>query len=198
VIRRGVAAEFDVSETVNQAVGVNVYDYAAIPNTPSATEHVWPSDGAKNVPSAGGHGEVPDPLAGYTGNHANVGPILSYSTLDPVQVTLETASGATVPLLVPPPVFTKAIPHGLVQSVTSKGGFATEAVFAGRVLDPGAKYTLVLSPELPGLPEQRMTFTVAGSPRLPSTSGRRTVLTKIVGCRERLIPTRRAGGRRTA
>ena len=66
------------------------------------------------------------------------------------------------------------------------------------MLDPGAKYTLVLSPELPGLPEQRMTFTVAGSPRLPSASGRRTVLTKIAGCREHLIPTRGAGGRRTA
>lgn len=194
----GVAVEMDWSWNVDQAAGVNVYDYDAVPNTPSATEHVWPFDGAENVPSAGGHGEVPDPLAGYTGNHANVGPILFFSTLNSVQVTLKTASGATVPLLAPPPVFTKAVRHGLVQSVTTKGGFATEAVFAGQALDPGAKYTLVLSPELPGLPEHRFTFTVAGSTHRPSSTRRKTVPTKIAGCRERLIPTRRAGGGRTA
>lgn len=192
----GVAVEMDGSWNVDQSAGVNVFDYDAVPNTPSATEHVWPFDGADNVPSRGGRGEVPDPLAGYTGDHANVGPILFYSTLNPVQVTLKTKGGATVPLVVPPQVFTKAIPHGPVQSVTSKGGFVTEAVFAGRALVPGASYTLTLSPELPGLPERHFTFTVALSPN--NTLHSNIFRTYVGRCTEVVTSSLRDGGTRVA
>jgi hypothetical protein len=80
---KGSVAEFDGVQNLDQAAGIDVYSYDADPNTPISTEHVWPFNGARNVPSIFVDREVPDPLAGYTGNHSRVGPLLYFSTLLP-------------------------------------------------------------------------------------------------------------------
>src|SRR5262249_11479768 len=76
------------------------YDLAASPNTATSSIRVCSPNGAVDVPRGSGAGEVPDPLAGYRGNHTDIGPALFISAAEEVRVRLRGPSGP-IPLYYP-------------------------------------------------------------------------------------------------
>jgi hypothetical protein len=199
---KGTVGDVSAGTADDRAGQVNTFDYDAPPNTPSSTEHVWPFDGATNVPVAWTGGEDPDPLAGYSGSHRRVGPVLFVSTEAPVRVQLKSSTGAVVPLIVP-----GSAKGGAVGSFTTTGGFVMDAVFASTQLRILGQYVLELSPELAGLPAREIHFTASSSATPPGeaeitgvhlTLPASVVHTTIPKCPEILTSTLRNSGTRVS
>lgn len=113
-------------------------DLDAASNTPTGPLHVWPADGMGDVPTRWTGGELPDPLESYTGDHADIGPVLFVgASIAPAMVTLTGPTGP-VPLLRPNAA--AATPTGTVDY---PGVFW--AFFAAHALRAGSAYTLVVT-----------------------------------------------------
>jgi hypothetical protein len=132
----GAVADFPLAE--GDDVGT-VWDLAAEPNVADAAVRVWPADGIAGVPTGWIGLTSPDPLAGYEGDLAQVGPALAVSSpLVPLHVSLvRTADGAAVPLIADPeePVLVE-------QTVEPGAGFTW--LFPAARLARLASYRLVL------------------------------------------------------
>lgn len=114
-----------------------IVDLDAPANSPEASLRVWPFDGAKNVPTTWNGGERPDPLAAYTGDHDNVGPVLFAWSLSPATASLTGPGGRPVPLFAP------AWERKRRTSAPSLPvGPGWSAVFAARRLSGQTRYTL--------------------------------------------------------
>jgi hypothetical protein len=134
-------------------------------NTRDAALRIWPFDGARDVPVTWTGGEVPDPLEHYTGDRADVGPVLFVGSSGPATITLKGPGGA-IPLINP------GAKGRAVPSVSFEGGW--KAVFAGRRLLSRTAYTLEVTS---AGATHRTTFTTAvvparSQPRAISYRGR--------------------------
>jgi len=133
-----VAAVADFPLADGDDVGT-VWDLRAEPNVADAAVRVWPAEGTAGVPTAWLGLTSPDPLAGYEGDDAQVGPALGVaSPLVPVHVSLlRTADGAAVPLIADPEE-----PALVEQTVEPGAAFAW--LFPASRLARLASYRLVL------------------------------------------------------
>lgn len=102
-------------------------------NTQGASLRMWPAEGTADVPLTWWGGESPDPLASYTGDRQNVGPVFFLITREDTDLSLSGASGP-VPLLRP---FTDDSGEVLRLAADSATG-----IFAARRLSPSSAYTL--------------------------------------------------------
>lgn len=76
-------------------------DASAAANADDSPVRIWPYSGATGIPTSWTGGEIPDPLASYTGNKSNVGPTLFVYSAGGGQLMLQDQDGTRIPLISP-------------------------------------------------------------------------------------------------
>jgi len=134
-------------------------NWSAAANAVDSPIRVWPVDGATDVPTTWNGGETPDPLAEYTGDKGDVGPVLfAYEgygaeraeTTITVEATLTDVHGKTVPLFEPDPPFGNDPTTPRRSGASSVPIVGWTAFFAAKELRPSSSYTLTIASALDG------------------------------------------------
>lgn len=130
-------------------------DLDAPPNTRASALHIWPADGMTEVPLRWWGGETPDPLQDYTGDRADVGPVLFVRT--PALNATLTLTGPAGPIALLRPGATVATAVGVVAD-----GEETATFLPAQALAAGAAYTLRVDSPWWGSVTTRFTTATSG------------------------------------
>ena len=132
-------------------------------NAPSGWLRVWPASGMRDVPVTWAGGEIPDPLASYTGDRRDVGPVLFLLPSEPSVLEMTGPQGQ-IPLLREGGTRADArlvVGRGYLHEAGNTNGW--DAVFPARRLSPGTTYMLTIR-RTRDAREEHVAFTTRAAP----------------------------------